>query len=75
MLANGNYFEYMLQELHRLKFCQDKYCNKKISYPNRAITKISKYLENCSKNQKKSEDILCFGWHVLAKKKTKNITR
>lgn len=70
MSANGNYFEYMLQELHRLKSCQKKYCKKKIYYPKREVARISRYLEACSKNQQNSEDILCFGWHVLAKKKS-----
>ena len=68
--ANGNYFEYMRQELNRLEYCKNIYCkNIKTSYPRKEITKLCEYLEDCSKEQKNSEDILCFGWHIVAKKK------
>jgi len=70
MSANGNYFEYMLQEINRLKYCQEKYTdNAAIKYPEKETAEICRYLENCSKNQKHSEDILCFGLHIFAKKK------
>lgn len=70
MQANGNFFEYLLQEINRLPSCHNKFVkNNDMDIPRDAISEVSEYIDFCSKNQKKSEDILCFGWHVLAKKK------
>ncbi|MBO6087609.1 class I SAM-dependent methyltransferase, partial [bacterium] len=70
MSPNGNYFEYMLQEINRLEYCKNSYCKDlSMHYPEKEITKICMYLEECSKKQTNSEDILCFGWHVLAQSK------
>lgn len=69
MKANGNFFDYMLQELNRVKSCSDLYCkNTKIKYPKQNIKKVCQWLQECSENQLGSENILCFGYHILAQK-------
>lgn len=67
--ANGNYFDQLLQEVQRIKFCVKEYCpNLDVKYPSKSIAEISRFLEECSSKQKHSEYLSCFGWHVLAQK-------
>jgi hypothetical protein len=66
---NGNFFEYMAQELRRLEFVANKYSNCKIKHSvQKAILKILEYLDGCSKTDTGSKELLCFGYHVLAEK-------
>lgn len=68
--ANGNYFEYLVQELLRLPFMIKRYSKFKwlgfilycIILPFFAVLMI------ISKLSKGSEYQLCFGWHIVAKK-------
>lgn len=70
MSSNGNYFDSILQEVQRLKFCYKEYCSSSdIVFPTKSIAEVSKFLEKCSSNQKNSEYLSCFGWHILAQKK------
>jgi SAM-dependent methyltransferase len=68
--ANGNYFEYLAQELRRIAFVAKNY-----SYPlNRHIIKpfigvLLIFLSFLSKHDRGSESLLCFGYHVIAQKK------
>ena len=68
--SNGNYFEYMGQEIRRIPSIADRYSNNK---PNRleqlAIGLVLRMLERFSKKDKGSHELLCFGFHILAKKK------
>jgi len=71
---NGNYFEYLAQELHRIIKMGDKYSKVNI-FAKFAIMclifPLLVLLSRLSKNDKGSEEILCFGLHILAIKKIK----
>jgi len=70
MEANGNYFEYMGQEIRRIPAMAEKYTNKQPRRLERFVLDyILKMLDRFSKDDKGSEELLCFGYHILAKKK------
>ncbi|MEO5646617.1 MAG: class I SAM-dependent methyltransferase [Candidatus Paceibacterota bacterium] len=78
---NGNYFTYMAQELRRLPFMVNNYHKKDVSFIKKIGRVISMFflklfiaplfllLYIFSKNDVSSNQILCFGIHVVAKKK------
>ena len=69
---NGNYFEYIAQELRRLDSIAEKYSsiNKLQYYILRMIRVIMlRILHFFSKNDTGSQELLCFGLHIYAKKK------
>jgi len=69
---NGNFFEYLAQEIRRIPSIEKKYTNLTLSKKiiNRIGFKIILNLLNkLSRNNKHSEELLCFGLHVLATKK------
>jgi SAM-dependent methyltransferase len=69
---NGNYFAFLAQEIRRLSFMEKNYTDKKITsnfIQWMAVGIILKTLDLLSKNNKNSEEMLCFGLHILAKKK------
>ncbi|MEE9339091.1 MAG: class I SAM-dependent methyltransferase [Methylococcaceae bacterium] len=67
--TNGNYFEYMVQELQRIPFVAEKYSPSIITkFDKLAIKWILKKLVKLSKLNQGSEELLCFGYHVLASK-------
>lgn len=66
---NGNYFEYLAQEVRNMQNVTNQYANKNLSI----LDKISKllYLKSLNKFnnlQKGSDELLNFGYHVVAKK-------
>jgi ubiquinone/menaquinone biosynthesis C-methylase UbiE len=68
---NGNYFEYLAQELHRIISTGKKYS--KISILVKPIIYLIIFpllilLNYLSKNDKGSKEILCFGLHIVATK-------
>ena len=66
---NGNYFEYIAQENRRLESIAYKYSNTKMKkFVKKAVIQILKYLEECSKLDTGSKELLCFGYHVFAEK-------
>jgi ubiquinone/menaquinone biosynthesis C-methylase UbiE len=67
--ANGNYFEYLGQEIHRIPFIAEKYAASRLSSVDHFIIKMMlKILARLSKQDNGSDEFLCFGYHVLAKK-------
>jgi len=67
--SNGNFFEFVAQEVHRIPLMADKYSSKNISRLERyAINKVLKMLERFSNNNTTSDEVLCFGYHVVAVK-------
>ncbi len=69
---NGNYFDYIIQEIRRLPLMEERYSNAKIT--KKIIYKIAsrillKFLESLSKNNENSEEAMCFGLNILAIKK------
>jgi hypothetical protein len=68
IIPNGNYFEYLAQELIRIPSCANKYSNRISIVDKLLILKFLFTLKKLSKHNKGSENLLCFGIHVLAKK-------
>ncbi len=72
MVFNGNYFEYIAQEIRRLPEIESEYGTSSIGKG--ILSKINRYfmlfvLNQMSQKNKKSEELLCFGIHILAHKK------
>jgi len=67
---NGNFFEYVAQELLRVPDCAATYTGKGISLINKmAIMKVVFLLNKLSKKDKGSKEFLNCGLHVFARKK------
>lgn len=67
--ANGNYFDYIAQEIHRLPKVSRQYS--KVSsnfFLEICLSYILKYLDENSKSDNESNELLCFGYHVLSEK-------
>lgn len=65
--ANGNYFEYMAQEIRRVPNIAEQYCNMKTVRWFRLATEIMlKWLGRFSSVDQGSSDLLCFGYHIKA---------
>ncbi|MBC7487529.1 MAG: class I SAM-dependent methyltransferase [Cytophagaceae bacterium] len=70
MTENGNYFEYIAQELKRLGSIGSKYANTVPSEEvKQALDVLLDYTQQCSAKNKGSEELLFFGMHVRAIKK------
>ena len=64
---NGNFFEYLGQEIRRVPLVTDKYTSKKVSRIERFAMKIVLgMLERFSENDTSSDELLCYGYHVVA---------
>ena len=67
--TNGNYFEYLAQELRRLPSIADKYSSNKVNIIGKLSIKIIlMILAKLSKHDSGSHELLCFGYHVVAVK-------
>jgi ubiquinone/menaquinone biosynthesis C-methylase UbiE len=69
---NGNYFEYLAQELHRIIKMSDKYSKVNVFVKFMIMCSIFPLLlllNKLSKKNRGSEEVLCFGLHILAIKK------
>ena len=70
MERNGNFFEFLAQEIHRVPLIAQKYTSQNTSRWERFAMKIVlKMLERFSKHDTSSNEVLCFGYHVIAIKK------
>lgn len=69
---NGNYFEYIAQELRRIFSIAQQYAGqkKKNYFLNLLILCFLFMLKKFSDKDHKSAELLCFGYHVVAKKIT-----
>lgn len=68
--SNGNYFEYLGQEIRRLPSIAHRYAHQLPGRLERwAIRLVLKSLERFSKRDKGSSELLCFGCHVRAVKR------
>lgn len=66
---NGNYFEYIAQELRRIKQMAKEYAGVKLSFMNKlTIHALLPMLQVLSRKGNKSSEILCFGIHIFAQK-------
>lgn len=69
MTPNGNYFEYLAQEIRRLPQMSSSYSLAKESWRVRlAMLAILRFLQTCSSLDRGSSDYSCYGWHVKATK-------
>ena len=67
---NGNFFEFVAQENRRIKSVALKYAGKKLTIFQKIIIHLNLLiLENLSKKDKGSSELLCYGVHVFARKK------
>lgn len=65
--ANGNYFEYLAQEVRRIPEVSDRYCEKKLDFwERRKLAGTLKILSKLTAKDTKSDELLCFGYHVKA---------
>jgi hypothetical protein len=68
--GNGNYFEYLAQELNRLPSVANRYATEKLTWlEKKALNIVSNSLGRFSAKDKGSSEFLCFGLHVFAQKK------
>jgi ubiquinone/menaquinone biosynthesis C-methylase UbiE len=67
---NGNYFEYLGQEIRRLESIAKKYTNQSVlrDYSAKLVTQMLIFLQKCTENDVGSRELLCFGCFVLAEK-------
>jgi ubiquinone/menaquinone biosynthesis C-methylase UbiE len=70
---NGNYFEYLAQEVRRIPQMSKQYSSLQLNKLEKLALKILlKLLRNASSRDRNSSEILCFGLHVVARKSTEN---
>lgn len=69
MKFNGNYFEYMAQELRRTNVVAKKYTGKKLGIIGKIGVQLLLWsISRLSKNGKASDELLCYGCQVFATK-------
>ena len=67
---NGNFFEFVAQENRRIKSIAKKYAGKNLNIFQKIIIHLNlRILQNLSKKDKGSSELLCYGIHVFARKK------
>lgn len=67
---NGNYFDFLAQELWRIDHVATKYAKVEPGWlESRALAKVREMTERLAKNAEASSELLCFGWHVVAAKR------
>jgi hypothetical protein len=66
---NGNFFEFLGQEIRRVGYIADRYGGKKISWLDKIWQKAALWrLQRLSSEDQGSSELLNFGIHVFAKK-------
>lgn len=67
---NGNFFEYLGQEIRRIPSVAEQYAENGMNRLERyAMRFVLKMLERFSRRDRGSSELLCFGYHVLARKR------
>ena len=70
LTPNGNFFEYIAQEIRRVKSVSENYTSKKLSFIfNASIYIVLHYLSKLSIVDKGSNELLCLGYFVICKKR------
>jgi SAM-dependent methyltransferase len=68
--ANGNYFEYIAQEVNRVPGVAMQYAAGTTSKMERlCLLVLQRMLARFSRTDRKSSELLCFGYHVFARRK------
>ena len=66
---NGNFFEYVAQELRRIPYVAERYAALNMTYLEHLAKRLMlRMLERFSTSDRQSDELLCFGYHVLARK-------
>lgn len=66
--ANGNYFDYMAQEINRLPSIAQRYAKSNLTLIEIVCMSIlQRMLLRFSKNDKGSSELLCYGYHIYAR--------
>jgi len=66
---NGNFFEFVAQENRRIKSIAKKYAGRNLNIFQKIIIHLNlRILQNLSKKDKGSAELLCYGIHVFARK-------
>ena len=66
---NGNYFDYISQELRRINSISTKYSNLKLGFIYKISIKILlNFMKIATKSDSGSSELLCYGYHVKCKK-------
>lgn len=74
MEENGNYFEYLAQELKRVEAIGIKYATQDQSHEvKQALNVLLDYAQQCSAKDKGSKELLFFGMHIRAIKKESSV--
>ena len=69
MMANGNFFEYLAQELRRLEYCAERYAGGTLTKREHAALHTLLYaIQRFSHQDTGSSEFLCFGYHILARR-------
>lgn len=69
--TNGNYFEYIGQEVHRVGHMARRYAGRRVSLLDRVFLNGTLWvLQRLSKKDKNSAELLSYGIHIFARKKT-----
>jgi SAM-dependent methyltransferase len=67
--TNGNFLEYLAQELRRIPYVAEKYASSKLdSKQLRALESMLDVLADLADHEHGSDELLCYGLHVLAVK-------
>jgi ubiquinone/menaquinone biosynthesis C-methylase UbiE len=70
IVSNGNYFEYLAQEINRLPYTAKQYSKQELNKKEaNNIVQLKELLQNLSNNDSNSSELLCFGYHILARRK------
>lgn len=68
--ANGNFFEYLAQELRRVHTVADRYAAARPrKWESAAMRVVLAMLGSLSRHDRGSDELLCFGYHVHARKR------
>jgi SAM-dependent methyltransferase len=69
LTPNGNFFEFIAQEVARISSISKRYSNKKPRiYERLALFFVKHMLQRFSKKDNGSAELLCFGYHVVARR-------
>ena len=71
---NGNYFEYLAQEIRRLPRVSNEYAKMQIDAKGKfVIDQMLGMLDELSRKDESSKEILCFGMHLFAEKRSQSL--
>jgi ubiquinone/menaquinone biosynthesis C-methylase UbiE len=70
LVPNGNFFQFLAQELRRVPSVAERYTAGQLSAAERsALTLALSVVQKLSEADRGSDDLLCFGYHVRAHKR------